>query len=146
MKTYITFTKSKLLVLFFALVCFAIVYSQIYTVGNYDIIKTNADRIEFLKRNGYAVVDDQPVVKTVIIPINFGDVYKNYNKLQRLAGYDLSLYKGCKVCLYTYNVKPPKGYTGDCVANIIIYKNRIIGGDVSSCALGGFMLPLKLYN
>ena len=57
--------------------------------------------------------------------------------------YDLSNYKGCEVVIYTYNINAPTGYSGECVINIIVYNNRVIGGDVSSVALGGFMLPIK---
>lgn len=114
-----------------------------YLAGNYDTVKTNADRLSFLKGNGHLVLNETPAVKSVIIPTNFGDVYNNYNALQRLAGYDLSAYKGCEVYLYTYSIDSPKGYTSDSVANIIVYNDRIIGGDISSCALDGFMLPLK---
>lgn len=79
----------------------------------------------------------------VNIPEKFYDVYENYNALQQLANYDLSLYKGCEVTIYTYTINPPSDYTGECVANLMVYNDRIIGGDISATALGGFMLPLK---
>ncbi len=117
---------------------------EMYTISNNNAdAKTNADRIIFINNLGYEVINSQPDTKTVFIPDVFYNVYENYNSLQKSAGYDLSLYKGCSVKIYTYKINTPVGYEGECVANLIVYNDRIIGGDISSVALGGFMLPLK---
>lgn len=105
--------------------------------------RTNAERLAFIKSIGYEITHAEPETKTVTIPEVFYDVYENYNNLQQAAKYDLSWYKGCEVTIYTYGIKPPHNRSGECVANLIVYNDRIIGGDVSSTALGGFMLPLK---
>lgn len=113
-------------------------------MGNVDTnAKTNYDRLIFIKNLGYNVLNNEPITKTVNIPEKFYNVYKNYNVLQQSANYDLSGYKGCEVTIYTYTITPPLDYTGECVVNLMVYKDRIIGGDVSATALGGFMLPLK---
>ncbi len=125
-------------------VCVGFICCEIAAVSNSDTnADTNADRLIFIKELGYTVIDDKPTKKTVKIPEVFYDVYKNYNALQQKADYDLSLYKGCKVTIYTYKINPPSSFTDECVANIIVYKDRIIGGDISSTALGGFMFPLE---
>ncbi len=144
MKPYVTFTKKGLFIIFSIFVCVGFICSEIYAVNNSSAnAKTNADRLVFIKGLNYIPLDDQPDTKTVIIPDAFYEVYSTYNDLQRLAGYDLSLYKGCEVTVYTYKINPPSDYTGECVANLIVYNDRIIGGDISALALGGFMLPLK---
>ncbi len=144
MKAYITFTKKGLLIAFAAFVCIGFVCSEVFAAGNKQVnAKTNADRLLFIKAAGYTVLSDEPTVKTVNIPEVFYDVYNNYNTLQQSAGYDLSLYKGCEVTIYTYSINPPSDYSGECVINIIVYNDRVIGGDVSSSALGGFMLPIN---
>lgn len=143
-KTYITFTKKGLFLLFTLIVCVGFVCCEIAAVSNTDTnAKTNADRLAFIKSIGYTATNSEPKTKTVVIPEVFYDVYKNYNILQNSAKYDLSTYKGSEVTIYTYNINPPKNYSGECVANLIVYNDRIIGGDISSTALGGFMLPLK---
>lgn len=144
MRAYITFTKKGLLIAFAVLICMGIICSEVFAAGNNMNAKTNADRLLFIKNLGYTVLSDKPTSKTVNIPEVFYDVYNNYNSLQRSAGYDLSLYKGCEVIIYTYKTNPPSNYTGECVINIIVYNDRIIGGDISSLALGGFMLPLQI--
>ncbi len=144
MKTYFNITKKGLFVMLSAFLCIGFICCEIAAVSNTDKNAiTNADRLIFIRTLGFTVTDDSPVVKSVNIPEVFYDVYENYNILQKKAGYDLSLYKGCEVTIYTYKINPPDNSTDNCVVNLIVYKDRIIGGDVSSVALGGFMLPLK---
>lgn len=129
---------------FAAFICIGFICSEVFAAGNKPTdAKTNADRLIFIKGLGYTVLSDEPTAKTVNIPEAFYDVYNNYNTLQQSVGYDLSLYKGCEVIIYTYKINPPSDYTGECVINLIVYNDRIIGGDVSSSALGGFMLPIN---
>lgn len=144
MKSYVTFTRKGLSALLAAMIAVILICCEICAVSNMDFnASTNAKRLEFIRNTGYEVLSNEPETKTVEIPEAFSDVYKNYNKLQRSAGYDLSNYKGCDVVIYTYKIKTPSGYNGDCVFNMMVYNNRVIGGDVSSSALGGFMLSLK---
>ena len=144
MKNYITFTRKGLFALLAIIVVTILICSEIYASSNTEYnAKTNADRINFIKGKGYTVLSEQPESKTVTLPECFSQVYSNYNDIQLLSGYDLSNYKGCEVVIYTYKINAPKGYTEECVINIIVYNNRVIGGDVSSVALGGFMLPIN---
>ena len=75
-------------------------------------------------------------MKTVTIPMEFGKVYENYNKLQLSGDFDLRDYKGKEVQVYTYNCD------GDKVINLMIYKGRLIGGDISEARLNGSMKAL----
>ena len=143
MRPYIIFTKKGLFVVLSVFFCIGLICCKIYAVNNTTInAKTNADRLLFIKQVGYVVLSDQPESKTVHIPDVFYEVYKDYNELQKTAGYNLELYKGCEVMIYTYKIAPPYDHDDECVVNLIVYNDRIIGGDVSSTALGGFMLPL----
>lgn len=144
MKNYFSITKKGLLVMLFGFFCVGFICCQIAAVSNTNPnAATNADRLIFIKNLGLSVTDDSPVVKTVNVPEVFYDVYNNYNVLQKKAGYDLSLYKGCEVMIYTYKIASPQNSADNCVVNLMVYKDRIIGGDISSVALGGVMLPLK---
>ncbi|MBQ6794830.1 MAG: DUF4830 domain-containing protein [Clostridia bacterium] len=78
--------------------------------------------------------------KTITLPNEFDMVYNNYNRIQKEAGYNLSLYRGKKCIMYTYELHNHP--FGRCNANIIVYKGEIIGGDISSVSLDGFMVPL----
>ena len=144
MQTYISFTKKGLFVIFAAIFCVCFIFCEISAVSiqnkNAD---TNGERLTFIKNLGYEVTDNQPTTKTVNIPEVFYDVYENYNNIQKKADYDLSAYKGCEVIIYTYQIAPFGDNADECVLNLIVYNDKIIGGDVSSVSLGGVMLPLK---
>ena len=70
--------------------------------------------------------------------------YRNYNELQKKAGFDLSAYKGSKAKVYTYKVLSygPFKAQDNARLNLIVYNGRIIGGDISTVAINGVMLPL----
>lgn len=107
-------------------------------------IKTNEDRIAYLSSYGW-MVSDQPVsVEELIIPEEFDDTYSQYLELQAAQGFDLTEYAGKRVKRYTYQVNNyPTGESG-IQAGLLIYKNTVIGGDVLSAQLGGFIHGLKM--
>ena len=144
MSTYIIFTRKGMVSLLAATIAIILICCEVFAASNTDVdAQTNSDRITFIENLEYELLSNEPSVKTVTIPESFSDVYKDYNDLQRIAGYDLSAYKGCEVTIYTYSILPPESYSGECVFNMIVYNDRVIGGDVSSPSLGGFMLPVK---
>lgn len=102
---------------------------------------TAADRLNFLTGFGWEAAEDPLEVKEVLIPNEFDDTYTNYNEIQKAQGFDLSKYKGCRVKRWTYLIRNFPGYeTKDCIhANLLVYEDQIIGGDVCSVELSGFM-------
>lgn len=108
-------------------------------------IETAEDRIEFLKQFGWDVDPEARDVQQITIPIKFDAVYEKYNDLQLREGLDLEKYKGKSVKKYTYLVNN-HDYEGIVYANILIYKNRVIGGDICSAVSGGFMHGLSKDN
>ena len=102
-------------------------------------IKTNDDRVAFLTSFGWDVESTPLAIEEVTIPKEFDDPYSSYNELQKYQDCDLTKYKGKTVKRYTYAVRNhPTGEQGVC-ANLLVYKNRIIGGDVCSSNFEGFM-------
>ncbi len=108
-------------------------------------MKTETQRQEFLSEMGWEVSDEYDECKAIVIPEKFNDVYTRYNKLQKQQGFDLSKFKGKTAEIYTYNVKNYKDHDkdGEVKANLIIYEGQLIGGDVCSTELDGFMQGLK---
>ncbi|MGI5985098.1 MAG: DUF4830 domain-containing protein [Clostridiales bacterium] len=102
-------------------------------------VKTNEDRVKFLENLGWEV-DSEPIEeKNVVIPKKFSDVYETYNRLQLEQGYDLSKYCGLETTIYTYSVRNYSGYIGEVVADLYVLNYEVIGGDIHSRALDGFM-------
>ena len=110
-----------------------------YTLGN------EAQRQEFLKEMGWEVSGEFDECRQVLIPEQFNEVYEGYNELQKQQGFDLSAYKGKSCDVYTYKVKNYKGHEDkdDVRCNLMICDDVLIGGDVSSTELDGFMQGLK---
>ena len=73
----------------------------------------------------------------VLIPKEANPVFERYNALQKCQGYDLSKFAGKKVMRYVYTVQNYPGAAEPVYATLLIYKNRIIGGDVTDTAPGG---------
>ena len=107
------------------------------------VVKNNDQRVNYLNSLGWEV-DKNPIEEQkVVIPREFSDVYKNYNEIQQSQGFDLTRYGGIEAQRFTYKVLNYPGATGNVVADIIVYKNQIIAGDVQSNAFDGFMVGLK---
>ncbi len=100
---------------------------------------TGPDIPSFLSSLGYEF-SESFTKKTFSLPIEFDKVYNNYNEIQKEAGYDLAPFSGKSCTMYTYRLTNHP--FGKCNANIIVYRGKIIGGDISSVNLDGFMVPL----
>ena len=102
-------------------------------------LKTNEDRVKFLENLGWEV-DETPVSeKKVVIPKEFTDIYNTYNRMQLDQGYDLTQFRGMEAVIYTYTVTNYSGYTGKVVADLYVLNYKVIGGDIHSLAIDGFM-------
>ncbi len=101
--------------------------------------ETAEQRLAFAAQFGWEL-DPEPIeVREVVIPSNFSDVYESYNKIQLEQGFDLSKFKGERAKRWTYRVKNYPGTTDAVYINMLVRDGKIIGGDVCSTALNGFM-------
>ena len=105
----------------------------------YDKVKTVSDAASFLSQFGWEVDPTPAEIKTVTIPSEFDKVFAAYNELQKLQGLNLSKYKSKDVTRYTFRVKNYEGYDGTVYANVLVFRNRVIGGDVCSADATGFV-------
>ena len=104
----------------------------------FDKIKTDSDRAAFLSQFGYEVKEEPTEAIEVKIPKEFDKVFAAYNELQKEVGLDLSRYRGKTVMRYTYEVTNYPSYNGEVLASLLVYKNKVIGGDVCSADPSGF--------
>ena len=105
----------------------------------YSGVKTNEDRIAFLQQFGWEVEGTPKETAEVTIPAEFDKIFTGYNEIQKRQGLDLSDYKKKKVMRYTYVVTNYEGAEGEVYANILVYRNRVIGGDLCSADVTGFI-------
>lgn len=105
-------------------------------------VKSEKDRIKYLSQYGWEVESPALTHDTVVIPRTFSDVFEDYNSLQLSQGFDLSQYCGLEAEMYTYRVKNSDA-GGDVIAQLYVRNCTVIGGDVHSTALDGFMVGIK---
>ena len=108
-------------------------------------MNSETQRQEFISEMGWETSDEYDECKVITIPEEFNDVYQNYNEIQKKQGFDLSDFKGKQAEVYVYKVKNYPGMEDkdgiNC--NLIVCDGQLIGGDVCSSELDGFMQGLK---
>ena len=108
----------------------------------------NDARIAFLKGFGWDVTTSPTESSQVRIPAKANEVFDRYNALQKTQGYDLSAYTGKTVMRYVYKINNYPGATEPVYATLLVYKDQIIGGDITNTAPNGaihcFQLPNNL--
>ena len=109
----------------------------------YTGVKSDADRREFLRQFGLEATPDEATEVEVTIPSEFDKVFAAYNELQREQGFDLSKYRKKTVTRYTYTLKNFENEEGTVYVNLIIYRNRVIGADICSADVSGFICGLE---
>jgi len=108
---------------------------------DYGGIRTDADRIDFIKQFGLSVKEEPLVEDTVALPDSFDRALNEYNELQKLQGLDLLKYRNKRVthCAYEVtNYDHPSRVT----VNLYICRGRIIGCDLTAEGADGYVIPL----
>ena len=104
---------------------------------------SNDDRVKFLTDLGWEVTTSPVESSQVRIPQESSKVFDRYNTLQKSLGYDLSAYAGKNVMRYVYKVENYPDAVEPVYATLLVYKNQIIGGDITNTAAKGMIHGLK---
>ena len=107
-------------------------------------VSNNDARVQFLKELGWEVAASPAESGQVRIPENMSEVFDRYNKLQKQQGYDLTTYAGKNVMRYDYTVTNFPDAQDPVYATVLVYKNQIIGGDITDTTPGGKVQALKV--
>ena len=105
-------------------------------------ISNNDARVKFLTDLGWDVTTSPVESSQVRIPEAGSEVFNRYNNLQKSQGYDLSKFAGKRVMRYVYKINNYPGATEPVYATLLIYKNAVIGGDVTNTSPGGTVRSL----
>jgi hypothetical protein len=106
-------------------------------------VSGNDARVNFLKELGWDVSTSPVESSQVRIPQEQTELYQRYNALQKSLGYDLSTYAGKAVMRYVYKVNNYPGATEPVYATLLVYKNQIVGGDITDTSPKGIMQGLS---
>ena len=104
---------------------------------------TNDGRVQFLKSFGWEVAASPVESGQVKIPESASEVFDRYNALQKSQGYDLSKFAGKAVMRYVYKITNYPGATDPVYATLLVYKDQVIGGDVTNTAANGVVQGFK---
>ena len=107
-------------------------------------ISGNDARVQFLKDFGWDVTTSPAETSQVKIPENTTEVFDRYNNLQKSQGYDLTDYAGKTVMRFVYKINNYPGATEPVYATLLVYKNQVIGGDVTDTAAKGQIRGFKM--
>lgn len=109
-------------------------------------VATNDGRVQFLKDFGWDVAASPVESGQVKIPTASTEVFDRYNALQKSQGYDLSQYAGKTVMRYVYKINNFPGATDPVHATLLIYKDQVIGGDITNTSPKGTVQGFKMPN
>lgn len=100
-----------------------------------------ASHVRFLSAFGWEICSEPVDISDVVIPEVFDSVFDAYNDLQLAQGYDFSVFKGKQLEKYVYRILNYPGRETDetVCADVYVYRGKIVGGDVCSVRIDGFM-------
>ena len=107
------------------------------TAATVPAADTNDARVKFLADLGWEVTASPAEATEVRIPREADEVFSRYNELQKNQGYDLTKYAGKKVMRYVYQINNFPDAKEPVYATLLVYKDRIIGGDITDTTPGG---------
>lgn len=142
--------KKKIAIIFAAVVVAVAALILLLSGGNdtaptaSTAVSNNDARVAFLKSFGWDVTTSPTESSQVRIPESSTEVFDRYNALQKSQGYDLSAYTGKTVMRYVYKINNYPGATEPVYATLLVYKNQIIGGDVTNTAAKGAIQGFKM--
>lgn len=137
--------KHILLIIFFAVTAAVILFVSLKILGSEESspyeMNSNAMRVEFLNGCGLIVKPDADI-QDITIPQHFGEIYEEYNELQKSQGFDLKKYAGEEAVLYRYTVLNCPEYPDNVTANMVICGNILIACDLTLNEENGFTKAL----
>lgn len=106
-------------------------------------VATNDGRVAYLKDLGWEVAASPVESGQVRIPSQSSEVFDRYNALQKSQGFDLTRHAGSTAMRYVYKVSNYPGATDTVYATLLVYKDQVIGGDITDTAANGVIRGLK---
>lgn len=110
---------------------------------SFSRVKTDEDRLKLLTDLGWKTTGEVVEEESFTLPETFDRVLLGYNEIQKDQGLDLTRYRKKKVTRYTYEITNYPDYEGRVYANLIVWRGRVIAGDISSADPMGFVRGLE---
>lgn len=108
-----------------------------------DDVGTTEGRVAYLAGLGWETDPESEEKQVIILPREFEGVMRAYNEMQLAQGFDLSQYGGQECVRYTYRVTNYPNGDPNVLAQIFVCGSRVIGGDIHTTAMDGFMHGIR---
>lgn len=107
-----------------------------------DVSQTNG-REKYLASYGWVIDPDSEEARNVLLPKNFEGAVREYADMQTSQGYDFASYAGLECSQFTYTVTNYEGCSSTVYATLYVKGTRVIGGDIHSAEIDGFMHGIR---
>lgn len=113
--------------------------------ANFENLENLDDRVRCAQVLGWQIDKTSETQRSVYIPSEMTEEFDTYNQMQKMCGFDLTDYMGKGAICYTYRILNfPSENDVNAFLNIIIYKDKMIGGDCEVLEYDDLYLPVKL--
>ena len=110
-------------------------------------VKTDEERISYIEGFGWSVDPEPVLIREILLPKEMDEILAAYNEIQKRQGFDFQKYLGRRVKQWTYNISNyPGNHSSEVYANIYTYKEKVIGGDISSAEMDGFIHEMNKFS
>lgn len=106
-------------------------------------VSSPADAAAFLIELGWECDQSGISVQESVLPAQFDETFIGYNAIQLEQGCDLTKYAGKTVTIVTAPITNYSQTEENVFATLIIYRSTVIGGDIHSAEMNGFMHTLR---
>lgn len=107
-------------------------------------VKSAEQRLDYLAGWGWQVEETPISIEELLIPEVLDDSYTEYIALQQSQGFALETLTGQRVKRYSYAVSNYPTGEEDVQLNLLIHNNTVVGGEVLSPQLDGFLHGLEM--
>lgn len=126
-----------------ALLLLLVVLTGIQKNASIGKVRDCDEAAAYLLELGWEVDSSTAQIQDSVLPEYFDRTFDAYNQLQKEQNFDLNQYAGQPVTVYTFQVINYPNTDQEVLACLMTCKSRVIGGDIHSAALDGFMHALK---
>lgn len=144
----LTKKSAVIIILIIAVLCIASVIllsSPGCSFGKSELINVTdtEGREKYLKDFGWEIDTATETSQKVLLPRQFDGVMLDYAQLQTDQGYDFAAYCGLECTQYCYEVTNYPDCQTTVYAVLYVKAGHVIGGDIHSAAMDGFMHGIK---
>ena len=131
MKKYLIILLCAALIIALAAIIFR---PKSFAAGNIAQIES------FVTSYGWQTDGAPPSAEKLTLPQYPGDVFDEYNRIQKEAGLDLTPYYGREVTKYSFVItNHPEAQGREVFANILVCDGKVIAADIMVTSIDGFM-------